>query len=222
MLTADLFPEVPRLAPCSLCGSRGICSTCPRCELRRKLFTPVTQGETEALNQWWAVRQQEKAEGDRRRLERFKRFSTLQRPVRLALLGCSAKKAASPAPAESLYQGRFFRTSLLYARNVLLADEVFILSALHGLVALDEVIAPYERSLADAPKDERAAWAWRVGSMLDEKFVGLAVEAHFLAGQAYLPRVDSTTWTLRVPLAGLALGQRYRVLTKAIQSGVPL
>ncbi|TQF08916.1 hypothetical protein FJV41_47360 [Myxococcus llanfairpwllgwyngyllgogerychwyrndrobwllllantysiliogogogochensis] len=218
MHTPDLFPEVPRLAPCSLCGASGIRNTCTRCDLRRRLFAPRAPLTPEEENASEEARL-ERAESARQVRERLERLQRLQRPVRVALLGCSATKGNSAVPAESLYKGRLFRTSLAYARSVLCADEILILSAFHGVVELNRVIAPYERSLATASKDERNDWAWRVGSMLKETFPGLDVEAHFLAGHAYFPRVFSAAWTFRTPLAGLALGQRYAALISAIEAG---
>lgn len=60
------------------------------------------------------------------------------------VIPCSGAKAdVAYAPARELYTGSFFRLALAAAERVDGA-EVFVLSALHGLVPVDKVIAPYE------------------------------------------------------------------------------
>ncbi|MBU1750363.1 MAG: hypothetical protein KKA73_21985, partial [Chloroflexi bacterium] len=50
----------------------------------------------------------------------------------VGLVGCSARKLSTPAPARDLYQGRIFRAALPYAEHH--HDATLILSAKYGLV----------------------------------------------------------------------------------------
>lgn len=61
------------------------------------------------------------------------------------IIPCSGPKLAHPAPASELYTGTLFRSCLQAAQaQVEEGDVIYVLSALHGLVALDQVLAPYE------------------------------------------------------------------------------
>lgn len=61
------------------------------------------------------------------------------------IIPCSGPKLSHPAPAARLYTGSLFLSCLRAARAAVeYGDQIFILSALHGLVALEQVVAPYE------------------------------------------------------------------------------
>lgn len=67
------------------------------------------------------------------------------------IIPCGAEKAAEASPARSLYTGGMFRLAL-QAAEALAAEEgaeVLVLSALHGLVTLDQVLAPYDCKMGD-------------------------------------------------------------------------
>ncbi|WP_365959388.1 DUF6884 domain-containing protein [Mesorhizobium sp.] len=72
----------------------------------------------------------------------------------------------APQPA-TFYQGDLFKKSLAYARS-LKPDAIYILSAKHGLVGLDDELDPYELTLAKMGVKERRAWAKGVCEQLSE------------------------------------------------------
>jgi hypothetical protein len=63
------------------------------------------------------------------------------------IIPCSATKLGEAAPARDLYTSVYFRQALAAAESQ--ADRVLILSAKHGLLELDEVVAPYELRMGD-------------------------------------------------------------------------
>ena len=65
---------------------------------------------------------------------------------------CSAAKLDRAAPARELYASAHFAHVLAAAEAAAAFDgsQVFILSALHGLVRPDEVLAPYDVRIGDA------------------------------------------------------------------------
>lgn len=104
----------------------------------------------------------------------------------IALIGCSKTKLAHAAPARDLYQGPLFRLSVRYAEKVLQVDRWFVLSALLGLVHPDQILAPYERTLARMKAPARRAWAQTVLSQLQRRGLNRPdVHWHILAGQDY-------------------------------------
>lgn len=69
----------------------------------------------------------------------------------IVVVPCGAAKLDRPAPAAQLYTSQHFALTLRAAQK--LAEDqgarVFILSALHGLIPLDRVVAPYDVKMGD-------------------------------------------------------------------------
>lgn len=65
------------------------------------------------------------------------------------IIPCGADKAAQPMPAAQLYTGSMFRLALQAAAEAADNATILILSALHGLVTLDQVLAPYDCKMGD-------------------------------------------------------------------------
>ncbi|GMV44029.1 MAG: hypothetical protein AMXMBFR64_57450 [Myxococcales bacterium] len=99
--------------------------------------------------------------------------------TRIAIIACSRTKLLHAAPARDLYQGQLFRASVAYAEAT--CDRWYVLSALHHVVDPDEVLEPYERSMADVIRsgrgrtvspDPRTAWATRCrGQLMGHRYV---------------------------------------------------
>ena len=129
----------------------------------------------------------------------------------LVLVGCVKKKLDVPAPARELYTSPLFRKERAYAEKA--GVPWFVLSAEHGLVDPDEVLAPYDLRLSKTPRDYRRAWGARVVERLGEvvgPLSGKTVEVH--AGSAYTDSIRDLLIregaTMVEPLAGLPMGAR--------------
>ena len=132
------------------------------------------------------------------------------------LIACASRKRGQPCRAADLYQSDLFRKSLQYA-EMLRPDGVFILSAKHRLLPLDEEIEPYDLTLHRMSAVERRTWAERVLRELAE--VGdLEDRFTFLAGSRYrehlLPRIRDG----HVPMEGLPIGKQLKFLKEALAS----
>lgn len=168
----------------------------------------------DAINRWWAAREQAEA-------ERRAHLAGLGRPVRVALLGCGKAKLDRPAPAAQLYTGSLFRQALRYSESRF--DERYVLSALHGLVALDKELEPYELALRSLRRHERESWGGRVAQSLVALFADFEVELTFLCGRDYAAEVRwrlPRTWMVLEPLRGLGLGQRLAMLNDLARTPV--
>jgi hypothetical protein len=144
-------------------------------------------------------------------------------PRRYALIACSGSKAAAAAPAAQLYQGDLFRKSLAWAQRQGCA-EVAILSARHGLLPLDQVVAPYDERLVQATLPQRRRWAERVLAQLLQRWpLGEACELVFLAGRRYAePLVElihaaAPHTQIRRPLAGRGIGSQKGWLARQLR-----
>ena len=129
----------------------------------------------------------------------------------LVLVGCVKEKLDRPAAARDLYISPLFAKERAYAERS--GAPWFILSAEHGLVAPDELLAPYDLRLSTTPIEYRRAWGARVVKRLVQavgSLDGTVIEVH--AGSAYANPIRALLQErgaiVREPLAGLRLGPR--------------
>lgn len=107
--------------------------------------------------------------------------------MKIVLIGCTSKKMDYPCKAVEMYsKSSLFNKELDFAKNILQADKIFILSAKHHLLPISKVIEPYDKSLNDKglTKKDRELWAKTVFVDL-EKEVNANDEIIFLCGQRY-------------------------------------
>jgi len=141
----------------------------------------------------------------------------------LLLLGCVKLKASSPQRAKDLYVSDLFRKRRRYADQRGLPW--FVLSAEHGLLRPDDLVAPYDVELKAQPASYRGVWgAWVIERLRRElgTLTGIRLEVH--AGDAYAealvtPATASGAKLIR-PLQGLVLGEQ--LAWYLAHSGVPL
>ncbi|MEM6327834.1 MAG: DUF6884 domain-containing protein [Bacteroidota bacterium] len=128
------------------------------------------------------------------------------------LIACSSRKRRVPSPARDLYRGVLFQKSLAFAEAER-PHGIHILSAEHGLVGLDDVLAPYDLSLASVSAAKRKLWGIEVGLTLDALYPPSTARPYYvlLAGEVYR---NALTPHLRghwkAPLSGgIGLQQRW-------------
>ncbi|HEU0130814.1 MAG TPA: hypothetical protein VFQ85_07470 [Mycobacteriales bacterium] len=138
-------------------------------------------------------------------------------PLTVALVGCGKVKADAAAPARELYTGALFRKAAAYAEAH--ADEWYVLSAFHHLVAPDTTLQPYDRSFTGTRPIERYRWAHRVNDDLRRTVAGRGpVHVIVLAGVTYrdelLPMLRRWAANVSVPMDGLRIGEQLAWLTE--------
>lgn len=129
------------------------------------------------------------------------------------LVGCAKSKLDHPAPARGLYTSPLYRLRRDWAERS--GKPWFILSALHGLLLPEQLVAPYDCYLPHESTAYRLDWGQRVLARLDELAVPLTealVEIH--AGSAYIEPIEQGLIDrgayVRKPLAGLRQGEWHR------------
>ena len=128
--------------------------------------------------------------------------------LHIGLVACSRSKLSWSAPARNLYVSPLFRAARAYSERHYGPRRWLILSALHGLVDPETVLAPYDLSLRQLSAREREAWGNRVAVELADRFPAGTV-LWFHAGALYRDAIASVVpHQVRSPLAGLAIGQR--------------
>jgi hypothetical protein len=84
----------------------------------------------------------------------------------IVILSCTKSKLDKPSQAQDLYSASpMFKKTLEYGKS-LKPDKMYILSAKHFLVPLNKVLAPYDKTLKEMPKDEKEAWGEKVISQM--------------------------------------------------------
>lgn len=138
----------------------------------------------------------------------------MHRGSRVALVSCVKSKRGAASPAGELYTSQLFRGLKAYA--IAHADAWYILSAEHGVLRPDDLIAPYETTLNTMPKRDRVAWAGRVQLQLE--ILPSGTEVILLAGSRYRegiePFLRQRGFAVSIPMEGLGVGQQLRWLNR--------
>ena len=143
------------------------------------------------------------------RVDRSRSTDSIDLAGALVLVSCVKSKQSQPAPARELYTSAWFRG----VRDLIEAGDArwFILSALHGLVHPDAVIAAYDHTLNSLGIAERRAWAKKVLDKLLPETEGYPRVVIF-AGQRYreflVKPLESRGIVIDTPMERLRLGEQ--------------
>lgn len=134
---------------------------------------------------------------------------------RIALISCSKSKQNYPCPARELYApSQLFSLSYQYAKKV--TDEVYVLSARYGLLAEEDVVAPYDLTLTDLPGHRQQDWANYVLRQLGERFDLNRDVFVILAGRNYYKNLLPHLVHTALPLGNLRIGPRLSFLEQEL------
>lgn len=133
------------------------------------------------------------------------------------LISCVSRKRATSSRARELYTSNWFLKARDYIEST--RSPWFILSAEHGLVSPDLILAPYERTLNAMSAPERKAWATRVKSQMETSLPD-ADRIVVLAGLRYrehlMNYLRQRAKAVEVPMEGLTIGRQLHYLTEAL------
>lgn len=137
--------------------------------------------------------------------------------TRVGLVGCAAAKLQRPAPARELYTSQLFRKAAAWCEAH--TDQWYVLSAKHGLVHPDTVLAPYDVKLGtnrlSSPPIHQ--WAMDVRDQLELELADVAdPQLVVLAGEQYRTLLYHTDLPAEVPMRGLGIGQQLGWLTREL------
>jgi len=125
------------------------------------------------------------------------------------LIGCVGLKLPHKAKAKELYLSDLFKKSLAYClKNY---EKNFILSALYGVVDLEEEIEPYDLTLNTMPKQLIYVWSEKVFGQLN-KILKDGDNVYFHCGENYSKFLMYMLMRVGVnchfPLKSLQIGKR--------------
>jgi hypothetical protein len=101
----------------------------------------------------------------------------------VAVVGCSAIKAPSAAPARGFYRSPLFKAAVAYAEAR--TKHVVVVSAKYGAVKLDQEIEPYDMKLSAMRKGERENWGAHAVDRILLWHRGAPPTLLLLCGEAY-------------------------------------
>ena len=146
-------------------------------------------------------------------------METISPNRKIVLVSCVSRKRNEPTRAKDLYTSQWFIKARAYAE--LYGDELYILSALWGLVSPEQIIKPYNQSLNEYKKKERDDWASRVAKDIYSR-VPKGSSIIILAGRKYrqglVARLENEGYRVEVPMLELGIGKQLRYLNEAIES----
>jgi len=123
------------------------------------------------------------------------------------LISCSSSKSANRSKVENLYTSSLFKKSLDYAKS-LNPSGIYILSAKHDLLKLDQKIFPYNQTLDKMSIAQRKEWSNKVLKKL-KRVVNLKKDkVIFLAGGKYREFLINQITNYEIPMKGLGIGQQ--------------
>jgi len=136
----------------------------------------------------------------------------------VCLISCVKTKNEGKHKAIELYGGQLFSGHLKYARETLKFSEkdIYILSALHGVIPSDMEIEPYEKTLNNMKTSEKNKWARNVLDDLNKKFDIKNTKFLILAGKNYHENLMPYLPHAYLPkeLNGLPIGKRVQKLNQ--------
>lgn len=125
----------------------------------------------------------------------------------LVIIPCGGKKGLVPVIASEMYTGGYFKAGLEYALSLTHGDRdrVLILSALYGLLGLDDDISPYNVRMGDV-----GCVDWRhVERQAEARGVREAANVIALGGKDYTNVVKKVWPDCKTPLQGVgAIGKQ--------------
>jgi len=125
-------------------------------------------------------------------------------------ISCVGKKLPSSAPAKELYQSDWFKKARVWAEGT--GKDWYILSAKHGVLSPDDVIAPYEKTLNTMSSKDRRLWAKSTTTQINN--IAPKGKITFLAGKKYREFLGIEGGRISVPMEGLGIGQQLAWLNK--------
>lgn len=214
MRRVDLEMESSKRPKCSICRKEaGSGKDCDRCASYRRMKqerdnpTPKQRAAKEAWGREFQSQQEAERSLEAARLARFS-----GRRITVGLVSCGKSKLDHPAPAKELYTSTLFRAARQYAERC--CDDWVILSAGHGVLLPEQIVAPYERAMEQLSLSEKEQWGRTVSSFLTQHYRGLDVRYEGLAGSEYS---DYLLWDVERPLHGYGIGLRIKRLQEMLR-----
>jgi len=133
---------------------------------------------------------------------------------KIVLISCVSKKRNESCRVRDLYISDLFKKALYYSENIIEADKIFVLSAKYGLVSLDEIIEPYDKTLNKMKKGEVLQCSDMVLEDLKNNIDIDNDKVIFMAGLKYRKYIEPSIKNVEVPMRGMKIGEQLQFLKR--------
>lgn len=144
--------------------------------------------------------------------------------MKIVLISCTKKKQICACRAEEMYSvSNLFRKELAYAKTLTNPNNIYILSAKHGLLHLEDIIEPYNQTLNGQSINSIKLWSKMVFEQLEQKMDLCSIEIVFLAGKNYrkqlipLLRKKYPNTSISVPTEGMGIGVQLKYYSERLR-----
>ena len=125
----------------------------------------------------------------------------------VVLVTCTARKHEGSHAARYIYtKSPNFREYFSRAQKLSNDENIFIISALHGLLPLDRVIDYYNYTLMKKPSAVKKAWGEKVVKQIKELFDVNETNFIVIAGADYFIPLRTHLPNMQAPLEGVGRG----------------
>ena len=138
-----------------------------------------------------------------------------------AFISCTLEKQDQRCKAEDMYKSRVFKASLELARKRK-CSPIYILSAKHHLLKLDDVISPYGEYLGNFSEDKKKEWADKVIKEMKDAHIDFNAKTLFFAGEDYIKHLRDLFPNHEEIFKGKRFGEIYHYLSTKLNESVSL
>lgn len=103
----------------------------------------------------------------------------------IVFVGCGVTKMKNACKVKKMYAGNYFQTCLAYAQTFTTQDNIYVLSANYGLLPLEKVIEPYNKTLKNMTPKEKQDWKNMVIQQMESIGINKDTEVVFICGKNY-------------------------------------
>jgi hypothetical protein len=118
----------------------------------------------------------------------------------IVLLMCGKNKLSQKVKAKDLYTSPRFQKSIQYAKTITDYSNIYVLSAKHGLLGLEQEIEPYDKSIYEMSKLEKGQWASMIFVLLNKVSNVKQDKYIFLTDNDYSENLTSFLTNVELPL----------------------
>lgn len=131
----------------------------------------------------------------------------------IVFIGCGATKMKTACKARKMYVGNYVQLCLAYAQTFTTQDNIYILSAKYGVLPLEKVIEPYNKTLNNMNIEEKQDWKNMVIKQLEEMNINKDTEVVFICGTNYYTLLEDyfTNYKLPLPKQGIGVQQHFMI-----------
>lgn len=145
--------------------------------------------------------------------------------MKIVLISCTKLKQKYKCSAEMLYSAsNLFRKELAYAKALTQKQNIYVISAKHGLLHLDEEIEPYDQTLLGQRKAVIENWSAMVFKQLENTIDFNNAEIIFLAGNNYrkylIPLIEKKypNVSISIPTEGMGIGNQLKFYNEKVKN----